>query len=278
MILGLKILVTDLKSIGNVAKYTLLAVWILSVISLIVVGVRTTKEIAFENKVMDKTNLTLSPNDTLTLKFRHNDFYSKDVDDRDDFRFVQDSLGRDYIYSTDVRLEIMPTDDNKAYIQIEKNANGSSMLEARKRADKIEYKFEKVGNTLIFDNYILMDVKDKFRGQEVKIYLYLPKGTLIKPDASLRHYDNTDGDYFTFYPESNDYVYKVEEDKIKCQNCPKNVEENWDDEDEINLDDENTSVIINEEGVKIKKDTTISSSKEIKELKISEDGIIIKTK
>jgi len=275
VLLGLKILVNNLRSIGNIAKYTLVSVWILAILSLIIIGVKTSKEVAFENKVMSKSTLALSPNDTLTLKFRNSDFYAKDVDDRDDFRFVQDSLGHDFIYSNDVNLEIMPTDGNVAYIQIEKIANGSNMTEARKRANTIEYKFEKVGNTLIFDNYILMDVKDKFRDQEVKIYLYLPKGTYIKPDASLRNYDRTDGDYFTFYPESNDYIYKVGEDKISSQNCPKNIEEDWDNEDS---DDENTSVIINEDGVQIKKDTTISNSKEIKELKINEDGIIIKTK
>jgi len=278
LLLGLKILVNNLKSIGSIAKYTLLAVWISSVIALIAIGVKTSKEIAFENKVVDKTTLSISPTDTLTLKFRHNDFYAKDVDNRDDFRLVQDSLGHDYMYSNDVSLEIMPTDGNVAYIQIEKNANGVSMSEARKRATTIEYKFERVGNTLFFDNYILMDVKDKFRGQEVTIYLYLPKGTYIKPDSSLRYYDRTDGDYFTFYPESNDYIYKVESEKIKCLNCPNDIEEDWDNEEEVNINDKNTSVIINENGVQIKKDTTISTSKEIKELKINEDGIIIKTK
>lgn len=278
VILGLKILVNNLRSIGSIAKYTLVSVWILAVLSLITIGVKTSKEVAFENKVMTKTNLIVAPTDTLTLKFRHNEFYAKNVDNRDDFRLVQDSLGHDYMYSNDVSLEIMPTDGNVAYIQVEKNANGSTMSEARKRASTIEYKFEKSGNTLIFDNYILMDVKDKFRGQEVTVYLYLPKGTYIKPDASLRNYDRTDSDYFTFYPESNDYVYQVGATNIKCQNCPADVEEDWDNEEGIDLNDKNTSVIINEDGVQIKKDTTISNSREIKELKINEDGIIIKTK
>lgn len=278
LLLGLKILVNNLKSIGNIAKFTLLAVWILSVLSLITIGVKTSKEVAFENKVMSKSTLEISPNDTLTLKFRHSDFYAKNVDDRDEFRLVQDSVGHDYMYSNDVSLEIMPADGNVAYIQIERNANGSSMTEARKRASTIEYKFKKEGNTLIFDNYILMDVKDKFRGQEVTIYLYLPKGTLIKPDSSLRNYDRTDSDYFTFYPESNDYVYKVGDSNIKCQNCPIDIEKDWDSDEDSDENDENSAVIINEDGVQIKRDTTISNSREIKELKINEDGIIIKTK
>jgi sRNA-binding regulator protein Hfq len=42
---------------------------------------------------------------------------------------------------------------------------------------------------LILDNYLLTDLKNKFRDQEIEITLYLPKGTLIKPDASMRNYD-----------------------------------------------------------------------------------------
>lgn len=278
LLLGLKILFTNLQSIGSIAKYTLLATWLLSVIGLVALAVKTSAEVAFENKVMHKTNLSLNPSDTLKLKFVHNEFYAKNVDHREDFKLVQDSLGHTYMYSNDVHLEIMPTDAKEAYLQIEKNANGSSLSDARNRASAISYKFKKEGNTLVFDNYMLMDAKDKYRDQEVIIYLYLPKGTLIQPDSSLSSYDYTDSDYFTFYPESSNYVYKVGENKIKCQNCPANIEEDWDNEDEIDLEDKNTSVIINENGVQIKKDTTVTSSKEIKELKINEDGIIIRTK
>jgi hypothetical protein len=35
-----------------------------------------------------------------------------------------------------------------------------------------------IGNQLILDNYLLTDLKNKFRDQEIEITLYLPKGTL----------------------------------------------------------------------------------------------------
>jgi hypothetical protein len=38
--------------------------------------------------------------------------------------------------------------------------------------------------------------KNKFRNQEIEITLYLPKGTLLKPDESMKNYDRTDEDYF----------------------------------------------------------------------------------
>ena len=271
LILGLKILVTNLKSIGNIAKYTLLAIWILALGILITLGVRQATEIAFENKVVQKEIININPTDTLFVKFRYNDYYTKSINNRQDFKFVQDSANNNLIYSNNVSIEIMPTDENLPFIQIEKRANGKSFSEAKQRAEKINYGFKIEGNQLIFDNYLLTDIKSKYRGQEVALYLYLPKGTYLKPDNSLSNYDDTDGDYFSWNPDSDKDVYKVGTDKVECLNCPK--DENDDDDDE-----HTATVTIDEDGVKIKNDTVISNSNEIKELKINKDGIIIKTK
>ena len=272
ILLGLKILVTNLKSIGNIAKYTLLALWILSVGVLITLGVRQASEVAFENKVVTKETINIKPTDTLEIKFKNNDYFSKDSHRRD-FEFVQDSLGRDVIYSNDINFEVLPTDERLPYIQIEKESNGKSFTEAKQRATKIEYKFKVEGNKIIFDNYFLTEVKNKFRGQEVMIYLYLPKGTYFKTDESVEDFDSSDNDFFNLHYSSDKYTYKVEDSKVKCLNCPPDEDE-WDDVE----DNDSHTVIIDENGVNIKQDTVISNSKEIKELKISEDGIIIKTK
>lgn len=272
LILGLKILVTNMKSIGNVAKYTLLAIWIISVGVLILLGVRQATEIAYENKVVEKKLIDLKPNDTLFVKFRYNDYYTKNMHNREDFKFVQDDANHNLIYSNNVSIEIMPTDENVAYIQIEKEANGKSFTEAKQRAEKINYGFKIEGNQLILDNYFLTDIKNKYRGQEVSLYLYLPKGTLLKPDASVERYDVSDSDFF-HSRESSNYAYKVGTDKIECLNCPA------DDNDQDDYEDEgSTNVIINEDGMKIENDTVISDTKGIRELKINKDGIIIKTK
>ncbi|MCL9805006.1 PspC domain-containing protein [Flavobacterium amniphilum] len=271
LLLGLKILVNNLKSIGNIAKYTLLGVWIVAVGIIITLSVRTASEVAFDNKVVEKAVINITPADTLKVKFVHNDFYTKDINHRDEFRLVEDQAGQESIYSNDVDFEIMPTDEKQPYVQIEKNANGSSFSEAKKKAEKIRYNFKIEGNQLILDNYFLTEAKSKYRGQEVTIYLYVPKGTYLKLDESVQDYDVSDNDFFNLHYSSDDYVYKVEEEKVKCLNCPADEDE-WDDTDQEH------KIIIDEDGVTIEKDTVISNSKEIKELKINEDGIIIKTK
>ncbi len=287
LILGLKLLISNLKSIGNTAKYILLALWILSLIILIIFGVKQGLEFSHNEKISEKKELLYNPADTLTIKFRYNDFYAKNFDN-DDFRFVQDQSNRDLIYSNDIELEIMPTSEKVAYMLIEKSAKGTSTNQARTRASKIEYEYRVNANEIILDNYLLTGAENKSRGQEVKIYLYLPEGTLFRADKSVKNYDDSDNSYFNLHHSSDDYIYKVGTNKVKCLNCPADEDEYDDvDNDDFNIDietndDDNdgndkTNIIINKNGVSIKKDTIISESKDIKELKINKDGIIIKT-
>ena len=275
-LLGFKLLSPAMKSIGNIAKYTLLALWIIAIAILISIGIKQASEVAFEGKTVKKETINLMPNDTLFVKFRYNDYYTKDIDDRETFKFVQDSANTELIYSNNVRLQILHTDEKLPFIQIEKMARGKSFQAAKLRAEKIKYAIRIEGNHLILDNYLLTEVKNKFRDQEVEIFLYLPEGTLLKPDSSVQDYDRSDSSFFNLHYSSDNYVYKVGGSKVKCLNCP--ADENEFDDVDTENDSTQTSVIINEDGVTVKGDTISNSKKDFKELKINKDGIIIKTK
>jgi hypothetical protein len=128
---------------------------------------------------------------------------------------------------------------------------------------------------LIFDNYLITDLKNKFRDQEIEITLFLPIGTLLKVDESVANYDRTDDDFFYWHPEdSSKNVFRVDDNKIKCLNCP---EDENDENDENNNDDNQSNITINENGVTIESDSVVKTKKNFKELKINKDGIIIKT-
>ena len=278
-ILGLKLLVTNMKSIGSVAKYTLLAVWLISVGVLITLGIKQATEVAFDGKKVLKETIQLQANDTLKVKFRFNDYFAKDVNHRRDMQFTQDETGREVIYCNDVSFHILKTDDALPYVQIEKQAEGKSLGEAKRRAEKITYGYKIEGNQLIFDNYLLTDVADKYRNQEVEIFLYLPKGTILKADESLQHFDRSDDDFFNLHYSGN-YTYKVENSQVKCLDCPPEENE-WDDvENNFESDTTNASIILNKDGVLIKSTDKNQSEeqREIKSVKINEDGITIKTK
>ena len=276
LLLGFKLLSPNMKSVGNIAKYTLFALWLIAIGILISLGVKQATEFAVDGRFIQKQNIPLQANDTLFIKFKSNDYYANGIHDNDNFIVTEDSADVKVIYSNQVRLYVVKTDEKTPYIQIERKAKGSSLSFAKKTAEKIKYGYKMEGNHLILDNYLLTDFKNKYRDQEVEIYLYLPIGTLLKPDSSIQDYDDSDDSYFNLH-YSSDYTYKVDTDKVKCLNCPPEENE-WNDVDDEENDTTSTSVTLNKNGILIKKDKKGTEDKEIKSVKINEDGITIKTK
>jgi len=281
LILGFKLLSPNMKSIGNIAKYTLLALWLIAIGILISIGIQSATEFAAEGRVIKKEAIPLQPNDTLMIKFRHNDFFAKDVYSHKNFMATEDSTGTNIIYSNNISIEILKTDEKMPYLQIEKEAQGKSLSAAKKTAEKITYTYQIKGNQLILDNYLTTGFKNKYRDQQIKLFLYLPKGTLFKPDNTVQEYDRSDDDYFNLHFSDDSYIYKVDESKVKCLNCPPEENE-WNDVEggvniDVNNDSTSTSITVGENGILIKKDKNSEEANEVKSVKFNKDGITIKT-
>ena len=271
-LLGFKLLSPNLKSIGNIAKYTLLAIWLISVSLAIAIGIKQATAFAVDGRVVQKVTINLKPTDTLHVKFKHNDYFAKSINEHNDYKITLDSTGNDVIYSNNVSFRIAKTDVKLAYIQIEREAKGENLFEAKKRAEKIKYAYKIIGNQLILDNYLLTELKEKFRDQEVEITLFLPKETLFKTDSSVQNYDRSDDEYFNLHYSSDDYIYKVGSNQVKCLNCP--TEENEHNDVDTNEQKDSvitTTVTVNGEVVKVKETVTK------KGLSVDKDGVIIKT-
>ena len=284
LILGLKLLVTNLKSLGNIVKFTLLGIWIIAVGILISLGIKEATQIAYDGKEVKKETINIAPTDTLFVKFKNNDFYSKDNYHNTDFTLTQDEKNNEIIYSNNVTIEVIKTEEALPYIQIERLAVGKSAVDARSRAEKIRYGYKIEGNQLILDNYLLTDVANKFRGQQVELYLYLPKGTLFKADESVQDYDVTSNDFFNLHFSSKDYIYKVEDTQVKCLNCPPEENEYGDvDSEEVTITNENDSanVVRVKWNGKIVTETktgkTDSDNKKKTTLSVDKNGVIIKS-
>lgn len=271
-ILGLKLMVNNVRSIGNYVKYSLLAVWIIAVGIIISLGINEASQLAFDGKSVQKEVIAIAPTDTLKIKFKNNDFYSKSNYRNHDFKITQDEGDNEIIYSNNVSIEVKYTDETTPYMLIEKLANGKSTSQAKKRAEKIKYDYKIEGNTIILDNYLLTAVENKFRGQEVEIYLYLPKGTIFQTDESFSNFDRSDYGFF----DENEYdtknpVYRVDADKVRCLNCL--AEENRENNG-IENEDSSATIYYDENGVLIKKEVKVNETDSSKTKEI----ITIKTK
>ncbi|WP_430908066.1 PspC domain-containing protein [Maribacter sp. 2-571] len=267
--LGLKILVTNLKSIGNIAKFSLLGLWLLSVISLVVMGVREAASHAFEGTVKTENSYTLPASDTLRLSLTSTDLWDKREQIRmDDLVKTYTDEGDAILLSDDLRFRIRKSRDSMVHIQIRKEANGASVSEARETASTINYDYEVIGNELRFDSFLTATEQFKFKGQQVRVDIYIPQGRFLKLEAPMgranwRVRANTDTNR-----RIEDNLWMMGYDgRLKCQECPE------DDDDDNEMED--GRIIINEDGIDINfQDEDGESFK----MKIDEDGVNIRAK
>ena len=284
--LGLKILVNNLKSIGSIAKFTLLGVWLISIIGLIIVGIRQASEHAYDESIIEKHELNITAGDTLNLKMVGYDAFQRNIfRNNGNFKVLHNDNGEKNIYSSDIIILVKSTSDSLASLSIEKSADGRSYEKARERAQNINYNYELKNGNLLLDSYLTTDPINKFSDQEIVLVLYLPEGTIVNCHDNTKtffYYSNYDGTIIT-YNDVNHYL-KVKEDSVECLDCP--VEEP---KKEVKIDvdvkGEEGSLKINNKGVEVKVDssslkinnTGVKAKNEDIKVNIDSDGIEIKS-
>lgn len=268
--LGLKILVSNLKSIGMIAKFALLGIWILSIIGLIVLGVRAGMQRAYNGYVSEEKELYVSPTDTLTITMNQNDNY-ENIHNRNGFEMIVDDNGDRRLISKTVHFNIKKAEDSVTHIKIDKRAKGSSYDKAKANATAINYTYKLNKNTLSLDNHSVSDLKNKFKDQQIDIDVFIPTGQIIKLDETTKYRigyrtENDKGFYRTNLVE---HYWKMGENGIlTCMDC-------IDDENEGDDENEDNRINIDENGIDINiKDTT--NGDQFK-MKIDEKGVEIKT-
>lgn len=265
--LGLKILVNNLKSIGNVAKFSLLGLWLIAVIGLVVLGVKQASEHAFDANIVQKEQLNITAKDTVFVKMVGNDNFYRSKHghlyrDTNSFRIVPDENDEKIIYSSDIRLIVRSTKDSLGALSIEKKAEGSSYSIAKKRAEQINYSYALANNELLLDAFLTTDFENKYRDQEVELILYLPEGSTLYADDNTYSFHRNSPYYNDILDNGQEEHYlKILHNDTKCIDCDDDAfEVNVDTEsvkingDGIEIKDGNDKVKINSEGIKVESD------------------------
>nr|WP_317045340.1 hypothetical protein [Formosa algae] len=285
--LGLKILINNLKSIGKPAKFTLLGIWLISLIGLITVGIKQASDHALDSVVTQKETLFYDTQDTLRITMVKNNKFNRSIRRSSDFKIVYNDNDEKVIFSRDIRINVRSTKDSVATIQIEKESKGKNFLEAKDRAEKIMYNYTLNNNTLLLDSYLLTDYVNKYREQNIQIVLYIPEGTYVEFNRNMRSYlqIHKSAESIITYKDSS-HIMKILNDDANCINClDDDLDEDSDSENSIdlNINDGNGSVKINNKGLKIKNDEVdieissegVKANSEEVNVNINENGINI---
>ena len=266
--LGLRILVNNLKSIGNIAKFSLLGLWLISLITLAVLGIKQASAHAYTGSVSERDTLTIAQApDTLRVKFQESDYNDLSTATMGGLEIRYDEADNAMLYSNDLLMDIQQAEDTVLSLRVRKDADGSSYQNARDRAGQIEYNYSFSGNTLTLDDHFTTAVKNKIRDQEIRLTLFVPEGTVLNFNSNSGDYmgrlTRTDKDMYR--KRIVNYSWVMGNDGIlNCLNCTEESE----DEDS----DGTGHIIIDENGI----DIDVQDSSDTFKMKIDENGIKVK--
>lgn len=283
--LGLKILVNNLKSIGNIAKFSLLGLWLLSVILLVVFGIREAASHAYTGSTTSVSEIYFdNPVDTLNINMATYDYDRDNQMHMGNMIITHDENGDKILVSEDVRFRIQKSSAPVFQLKIRKEANGPSFARAKTTAEQIDYNYSVEGNTITFNDYLSTTGKSKFNDQEVKADLFIPVGTFLRYDSgearSWKMRADTDRDV----NDLDDYIWQMTSNgELTCLDCPDDMEYEEDSENriringngiDININDngEKGKIIINEDGI----DIDVKDNGESFKMKLDENGVKIK--
>jgi phage shock protein PspC (stress-responsive transcriptional regulator) len=268
--LGLRILSNNTKSIGKTAKFSLLGIWIVALLVAIFFGTRQFMNSAYDGSVTDTHELIYSPIDTLAVKMTDN----KDISNKSSLKrhwrseIIIDTDNLEKVYSNNIRLNILASDNETMYTKVRKLSEGKSRKDARDNADLIKHGYELTDQELRINGYFIADLNNRFSEQRVYVDLYIPEGQVIYLDNSTRTFlydvDNVQSIY------DNDMVkhyFQMTEEGLSCLDCS-------DHEINIGHEDDSFQMKIDEEGVHIE---IQEDGKEKSEVKIDGSGVIVKS-
>ena len=283
-VLGLKILVKNLKSIGRVALLTLLGVWLISIIGLTVIGISQATNRAFDGETATTERLNISSEDTLFVRMRSNPEYSNSIHRNSDFRVKYDENDNRILYGRNIRLIVKSTKDSVGSIKIEKSAEGKNFRDAKERAQNINYSTSLIGNELLLDGYLTSDSKYGYRDQEVQVTLFLPEGTTLYADDNTYSFHRNQEYYGDILENGQEgHFLKIIDGETICEDCPVDSwddeddtwgedEEDWDTSDDfhgrIDVNGEEMDIKINDQGIEV-------NDQKVSRIKIDSNGIEI---
>lgn len=235
LLVGIKLLAPKSKSLGKKLKYSLIGIWILSLIFLMFLSFKQYAQVSCSGKSITKQKINCAIGDTISLQMRFNDFYTKSAVKHEQGYFTLNHKGNQVYYSDEVAVEVLSTDGVDAYIQVVRHARGKSNIAAKSYAEKLSYNYELSDNHIYLDTYFTTSAQHKYRGQHITVLLYLPKGIYFKPDHNFKYYNASEVSFFNLDTEAAQ-IYFVNNEQLQCTTCQAIQNEAPHEEQKLNLE------------------------------------------
>jgi hypothetical protein len=193
------------------------SVWIMSVMVLSFTTFLQARSFTIRESVKDKMVLSPANPKTQTIRIMADDKFDLPLLDDERTTYIEDftivtgngstkMAGKPIIY-------VGRAEGTSFELIVEKESRGASRQIARQNAERIEVKYTLIDSSLVISPYFILQKDEKWRAQEVKIFINVPEGKKIYFDKNIESLIGTRQDYCEYWPEEmigNTWVMKGE--------------------------------------------------------------------
>ena len=219
-IVGLKLLIPNLKSMGWTPKILILALWIASILALIFFGAKHATFSSVTGQFQREIPLPISKNDSLTLIMNQSLLSGRYSERDDDFKIKMDADNNPSIVTNNVRLIVRSTQKEEGFIKVDSYADGATLDEAQDKAMQINYQIQYTDGVLELDPFLTTDLAHKYRDQHVEVIVYLPTGSVLWADHNTHSYHQNTRAYNDLLDSGYEGHYmQVLDRELICLDC-----------------------------------------------------------
>lgn len=166
--------------------------WLISIGFMIIIGLQVGRD--FTNKAVNKSELVSTKIEKLIINVIDE---NRKTNNSTVNGFASDELfikDKNTIQSNELEVEVKESDDSLVHIYIQRRAYGITNRKALNRANNIQAHIDYTNGKLNVSPSISYPFKDKYRGQEVTLLIFLPKNTSIECEGNkdLLDFDSSD--------------------------------------------------------------------------------------
>ena len=219
-VVGLKLLIPNLKSMGWTPKILIFALWIASILALIFFGAKHASFSSVTGQFQREIPLPVTKNDSITLTMNQSLFSGRYAERDDDFVIKMDADNNPIIVTNNVRLIVRSTQKEQGFIKVDSYADGASLDLAQEKAMHINYQIQFTDGILELDPFLTTALEHKYRDQYVEVIVYLPAGSVLWADPNTHSYHQNTRAYNDLLDSGYEGHYlRVMDRELKCLDC-----------------------------------------------------------
>jgi phage shock protein PspC (stress-responsive transcriptional regulator) len=165
----------QIKQRNRIVTYTSTGLWIIGVIILMYAGYSIASDFSDRSHTTRQVSLVQPKCDTLFLRASRN--ANMNADDEGDWNIVSEN--GDKVMIRNPKLKIEPSDDDSFHLDVTAYARGFDNVDALNRAKRIRYEVVQKDSVLEFPVSYTIEKKDKWRAQDIRMTLYIPRDKMI---------------------------------------------------------------------------------------------------